>query len=710
MSGLGINNLESIKLPIQTYTDTNGEEHEIDLKVRSSDTTEYTFENRSNTIQTFFKSNLCGYSPVKVETGDAFFEWTPLGAGFQDELGNEQWLGRVENCEAQVVKENTVLYQNMIADIDEEFQVLGGKLKHNTVLNSLPVYNQSLPGSDIEFVVEGKIDFSEDVIMYVQEVRQENEFTTHEAIVFKDAKGLEIFTLPAPITYEINGAEQIVCTYSISKQEENFISLKIRLPYSWLSEPSRQYPVAIDPTLTVVNNPAGVPSRVYSVKFSDSGKYLAVTAITGYRPFVYEIDRSNNTLKELPTPNGGYLGRGEYTSLFSPDDNLFIYSGYDNFRFYKYDSLKGGYTTELIQPAISRIVENTRDLAFSNSKNLFVIATYFSLRIYKYDSNTGLLSNEFIKTLPNKPLKVEFNKNDNLLYTVLEDGSFKIFKIEPSGTIGSEITVPALPGKVTDFNLSEDMKFITLATENSPGWCVFRNDPLSGIIGQPIYPAVPADSATKKIRFSKRMKYIVIAQYLSASLGPALIFYRFNSLTGEIGEKIKVTNNVGLPVTNENALPKGLEFSKDGMYLGYAQDGSATGSLFLFKFFFEPYDNIYFKDEATYDYYCDNNGNIKMLLDFGQIIAGQTTLSKKVLIENANEFSVNQLQVDIVNNSSDFTVEMSKSDNPFIPETNLLYSGTMSKMQTVPIYFRVVTKEKAASGGMFEVRAKCNKI
>ncbi|MFE4570066.1 hypothetical protein [Paenibacillus chitinolyticus] len=710
MSGLGLNNLEAIKLPMQTYTDTNGEEHKIDLKVRSSNTVPYKFENRTNTIKTFFKSNLCSYAPVKVETGDTFFEWTPLGAGFQDELGNELWLGRVEDCEAQVVRDNTVSYKNVIGDIDEEFQILGGKLKHNTVLNSLPMYDQSLPGSDIQFVVEGKIDFSEDIFMYVQEMRQENEFTTQEAIVFKDASGLEIFTLPAPITYEINGIEQIVCTYSLSKQEENFVSLKIRLPYSWLSDTLRQYPVAVDPTLTAVNNPAGVPSRAYSLRFSDSGKYLAVTAVTGYRPYIYEIDRSNDTLKELPAPIGGYPGRGEYTSLLSPDDKLFIYSGYDNFRFYKYDSLTGGYTTEVIQPAISRIIDYTRDFTFSHSKNLFVIATYFSLRMYKYDSNTGLVSNEFIKTLPYKPLKVEFNKNDNLLYTLLEDGSFKIFKIDPSGVIGNEITLPAMPGKVTDFNLSDDMNFIALAINNAPGWCVFRNDPTLGIIGTPIYPSIPADTPTKKIRFSKRMQYIVVAQYVAWNPNPRIIFHKFNPLTGEIGDRINSTNNVNMPPTSENAEPKGLEFSKDGVYLGCALDSSTVNSLFLYKFFFEPYDNIYFKDESTNDYYCDNNGNIKMLLDFGQIIAGQTTLSKKVLIENANEFSVNQLQVDIVNSSSDFTVEMSKSDNPFIPETNLLYSGTINKMQAVPIYFRVVTQEKAASGGMFEVRAKCNKI
>ncbi|MEY9092373.1 hypothetical protein [Paenibacillus sp. RC84] len=710
MSGLGLNNLEAIKLPVQTYTDINGEEHEIDLKVRSSNTIPYRFENCTNTIKTFFKSNLCSYAPVKVETGDAFFEWTPLGAGFQDELGNELWLGRVEDCEGQVVRDNTVLYKNVIGDIDEEFQVLGGKLKHNTLLNSLPMYDQSLPGRDIQFVVEGKIDFSEDVFIYVNEMRQENEFTTHDAIVFKDASGLEIFTLPDPITYEINGTEQIVCTYSLSKQEENFVSLKIRLPYSWLSDLSRQYPVAVDPTLTAVNNPAGLPSRAWNLKFSDSGKYLAVTAVTGYKPYIYEIDRSNNTLKELPTPDGGYLGRGEYTSIFSPDDKLFIYSGYDNIRFYKYDSLTGGYTTEVIQPAISRIIDYTRDFTFSHSKNLFVIATYSSLRMYKYDSSTGLVSNEFIKTLPYKPLKVEFNKNDNLLYTVLDDGSFKIFKIGPSGVIGNEITVPALPGKVTDFNLSDDMNFIALAINNAPGWCVFRNDPILGIIGTPAYPSIPSDTPTKKIRFSKRMQYIAIAQYTSWNLNPRIIFHKFNPLTGEIGDRIKITNNVNMPPTSENAEPKGLEFSKDGVYLGCALDSTTVNSLFLYKFFFEPYDNIYFKDESTNDYYCDNNGNVKMLLDFGQIIAGQTTLSKKVLIENANESSVNQLQVDIVNTNSDFTVEMSKSDNPFIPETNLLYSGTINKMQAVPIYFRVVTQEKATTGGMFEVRAKCNKI
>ncbi|MFC9775518.1 WD40 repeat domain-containing protein [Paenibacillus chitinolyticus] len=706
MSGLGINNLESIKFPVQTYTDTDGEEHEIDLKVRTSDTAEYKFENRSNTIQTFFKSNLCGYSPVKVETGDAFFEWTPLGAGFQDELGNEQWMGRVENCEAQVVRENTVLYKNVMGDIDEEFQVLSGKLKHNTVLNSLPVYDQSLPGSDIRFVVEGKIDFSENVFVFSEGYTLVDKLETSEEVQFIDTEGATTFTLPSPVAYEISGSESDVCKYTVTKIERNLYSLKISLSYAWLRDKNRNYPVAIDPTLVGIDNPPGMSGRVKRLAFSNNSKYLAIATLNENKPYVYEINRDTHTLKELPKPTGGYE-RGDQCVLFSSDDNYLLIGGTYKLTVYRFDTLTGGYTTIIPQPNVSTFDGTVRDIAFSEDFSYLAVSHNYTIRTYKFDSASGILSKQNVLNTPYYPLKMGFSKNNKFLLTKQSDYTLRTYNFNDG--ILSNVTA-AFNGQFYDFDFSADFDYLAVGLNVAPWFSVYKFDSDLGMSGPPINPKVQPNLTVRKIHFSRKTQNIVIAQYNQWSTYQRILIYRFDKKTGEIGQQVTLDNTTKLPPTNLNTEPLDLVFSPDGVYLGYTQDSDAANSLFLYRFFYEPENNIFFKDEKTSDYYSDNNGNTLMLLDFGQIVAGQTSLPVKVLVENLNDFPVKNLQIELINPSTDYTVEISKSDNPFIPETNLLYSNPLNNLDRVPIYFRIVTTEKSTSGGMFEVRAKCSKI
>ncbi|MVP00794.1 WD40 repeat domain-containing protein [Paenibacillus lutrae] len=704
---LGINTIEPIVLPAPTYLDDQGVEQKITLEIRPSEGLDYAFENCTNTIRTFFKQNLCSYSPIKVEVKDTFFEWTPFGAGFQDELGSEMWLGRIGNSTAECGGDNRVVYKHAVLDMDEEFYVECGKLKHNTVLNSLPPYDHSLPGNEVNFFVEGKLDFAHEVSMYVNEVMREGDFDTTEEIHFRNTSGEVVFSLPSPVTYEVNGANQIQCSYVISRLEADLISLKIVVPYSWLQEGNRTYPIAIDPTLVTVGNAPNMPSRPRGITFSSTGRYVAFPTLNNNQAFIYEINSLTNTIKELNRPINGYKN-SEMCAVFSPDEKYFLAGGSPPLSVYRYDPLSGGFTSQVLQPHTTPFQYVIRNITFSNNGQYVAVSHYYYYRTYKFDKETGLLKNEATFGIPYMISKSEFGKDDALLLTLQEDGKIRTYRFNDGVITGEFQVMSDTKTKIVDFNLSPDGNFIAIALDAAPWINIYKFNAVLGIHGSPTIPNIPPDAKAKKIRFSKTMRYIAVAQY-DITKKPRLIFYKFNPSTGELGSKLDVSSNQLPSPDVVSAEQIAIEFSSDGSYLGYAQDSNQASSIFLYRFL-DPSDNIFFKDKLTDNYYSDTTGNTLMLLDFGQLIAGQTSLPKEVVIENTHSVSVRHLEVELINTNTDFVIEMSKSDNPFIAEPNLYYSGTINSMDTVPIFFRAVTTEKSTKGGMFEVRAKCRKV
>ncbi|EJW13998.1 hypothetical protein PAV_141p01040 (plasmid) [Paenibacillus alvei DSM 29] len=334
---LGINVIEeSIDIPIPMYIDENGNEQTIDLAVRTSVNPIYQYENTTNSIKTYFKDHICDYSPIKVVTDKGYFEWTPFGVGFQDEYENELWLGRVNDIVADVVDVNKVVYRDCVTGIDEEFVVDYGKLKHNTILNTLPMYDDSLIGKDIGFVVDGKMDFSSEISMFVNDQIQTGDFTTYGSIVFKNENDETVFTLPEPITYEINEHESIKCRYKV-KRDGSVISLKIIVPYEWLENPARNYPIAIDPTLEVMAT-SNLITRIKSATFSHSGEYFAISTYNGNKSQLFKLNHQLKRIDEMPMSAKGYPGsRAEYAVCFSPDDQYFLYGGYSAFNIYRFN-------------------------------------------------------------------------------------------------------------------------------------------------------------------------------------------------------------------------------------------------------------------------------------------------------------------------------------------------------------------------------------
>ncbi|MFW5433164.1 hypothetical protein [Paenibacillus apiarius] len=129
--------------------------------------------------------------------------------------------------------------------------------------------------------------------------------------------------------------------------------------------------------------------------------------------------------------------------------------------------------------------------------------------------------------------------------------------------------------------------------------------------------------------------------------------------------------------------------------------------------FIGTYSGLMFMDE-TGNYYSDTFGGILKYLDFGIIIAGQTTVDQKVVVKNQLGYEITNLTLESIKESlpQGVTIELSRSNKPFIAQDKLLYSQIFQQDDTVEFYVRIATVIEAEPtvNGQFEIRAKADRV
>lgn len=129
--------------------------------------------------------------------------------------------------------------------------------------------------------------------------------------------------------------------------------------------------------------------------------------------------------------------------------------------------------------------------------------------------------------------------------------------------------------------------------------------------------------------------------------------------------------------------------------------------------FVGTYSGLMFMDE-NHEYYSDSFGGVLKHLDFGIIIAGQTTLQQKVIVKNQLGKVVQNLLLEPQNNllPSGVKLELSYDSSPFIAEDFLLFNKLIQPDEELEFYIRIATSITAppAPNGQFEIRAKVDDV
>ncbi|WP_091014559.1 MULTISPECIES: hypothetical protein [Paenibacillus] len=128
--------------------------------------------------------------------------------------------------------------------------------------------------------------------------------------------------------------------------------------------------------------------------------------------------------------------------------------------------------------------------------------------------------------------------------------------------------------------------------------------------------------------------------------------------------------------------------------------------------FVGTYSGLMFMDE-TGEYLSDTFGDILKQLDFDIIIAGQTTLTKKIKLKNQLGYPINNifLEMDERHSKEDVFVQLSRQDNPFLATDYLTY-GLMQPDDEIDFYIRIATNitAKPNPNGTFDLKVKADRV
>ncbi|QNR70411.1 filamentous hemagglutinin (plasmid) [Paenibacillus peoriae] len=111
-------------------------------------------------------------------------------------------------------------------------------------------------------------------------------------------------------------------------------------------------------------------------------------------------------------------------------------------------------------------------------------------------------------------------------------------------------------------------------------------------------------------------------------------------------------------------------------------------------------------------YYTDNAGEPIRHLEFGTMIASQTSVPRPVWLQNNADFNVNNMRVYVDRSTvaKGMKVELSIAETPFIPLDDLTFSGTYAKGAAAKFYVRLGSDISVKTGGTFDLRAKASPV
>jgi len=159
----------------------------------------YSYSNVKNTIETYFKDHSDDPAQVRIENGNAWLTQSTEYIAYSDSRGNVDFISNIKNVPG-VVSGDTIEYRDAFPGIDDRWKVQSGLLKHDVVLTRAPRKpSDSLISSKLTFNVGGTIQLRDGITVWVDGIRQTNDFMTTSKIEFRDASNDIVFVMQSAI-------------------------------------------------------------------------------------------------------------------------------------------------------------------------------------------------------------------------------------------------------------------------------------------------------------------------------------------------------------------------------------------------------------------------------------------------------------------------------------------------------------------------------
>ncbi|MBI1972573.1 LamG domain-containing protein [Candidatus Woesearchaeota archaeon] len=239
----------------QKYYQNNGSWKQIDENFYSTPcTTGYDFCVTDNLYQTYMNVYPDTTTPVFIARNRLTVKFKPNVIDFKANQ-QRQTIGTVRHSPAQVYN-HSVQYLGAFHDaIDLQFKYLPRMFKEEIVLKKrdiLSLANVSQNKREITLDIESRLDVDASVDILVDGIVWDKLSLRETRNAITITNGETSLYLAPPIVYDQRDSA-LSLNYTLENSVNGYL-LTIKVPYEWLINESRRYPVYIDPTITLDYN------------------------------------------------------------------------------------------------------------------------------------------------------------------------------------------------------------------------------------------------------------------------------------------------------------------------------------------------------------------------------------------------------------------------------------------------------------------------
>lgn len=245
-------------------------------------------ENKSNSFKVKFAKEVTEDNLVSIKNDKMDIKWSLLNAEkvqmqVKSNSANVKALSKNEEKTALKNITSTVIYSDIMKDVDITYDVISENVKENIILKS-------------SSAVDNKFVFNLDVGESIPKLNED------KSISIYNTKNEEISKFDSPLMFDSNFEYSNDIEVTLNKDDKNYV-MEIKPSVEWLKDEKRVYPITIDPTVTTpLNYQAIKDTYIYEGDSTNTTRYQAQIVRAGGG-----ISRAYRSLIKftLPTINSG---------------------------------------------------------------------------------------------------------------------------------------------------------------------------------------------------------------------------------------------------------------------------------------------------------------------------------------------------------------------------------------------------------------------
>ncbi|UCD92743.1 MAG: hypothetical protein JSV43_02170, partial [Methanobacteriota archaeon] len=279
----------------------NSGEAEPQLQALSGDGY-YAFASSDGLLDTYFTPRSGQEGQVKMQYGDLVLTWQMMSVGHS---GEDRYVSVADAGSSAVVADNNrVRYSDFVYGMSDEYEVGWDCVKHDILLSSESAIDD-IPSSPTYLSFEGQLILSESSEVWIDGTRIGSDFLTQSAIRITSKEGDTVYIQP-PFAYEEGDTTEKTNGRFSGRVNDFTIRLFIDIPLDWLKNEDRQYPVVVDPTVTVNETNESEPTSYSNQRkvFYDGNYYWAFY----YNKSVLDEEDGGNTYYEYSADGQDWSG------------------------------------------------------------------------------------------------------------------------------------------------------------------------------------------------------------------------------------------------------------------------------------------------------------------------------------------------------------------------------------------------------------------